>query len=810
MTESWRWGWFEELRQDVRFGLRTLMKSRGFSATIVLTMGLATGATSAIFSIVNAVLLRPLPFAEPDRLVQVYGRSFRGDLGLNTPDALEGPVATAEFNQFVAQNTTFDGFTRYGLGTRHMASATEPERLTAVNADVTFFSVLGVPALLGRTFRADDQPDVLVISEALWARRFERDAAVVGKSITLDGRPYTVIGVMPNAFQFPYKAASLMPGALPESRTDVWVPLGPSQTPGLGGPRYSVTARLKRDMTVESAAAELRTIGARVEADVYQGSGIRVGVRVVPLAEEVLAPVRRSLWVLFAAVGLVLFATWTNVANLLLARMTVRASEVATRTAVGADRLRLIQQFVAESLLLSCAGALVAIVVARWGTDLLITVGAAKIPRAHEVAFDWQTSAFLVVTSFVASVACGLVPALWAARANLHSEAASGRATMTPGYGRLRDILVVTEVALAVMLAFGAALMMGEVARLRRQPVGIVTDNVLTLHLTPRASAEDYYAIEGRVSQLPGVRAAGFTQLVPLQNWGWEADFSVRGRPGEGRPLAGLRYVTPGYFDALRVPIVRGRGFSVHDDQSSPRVIVVNQALARKYFHGEDPVGRDLDRGQIVGVAGDVRQAGLDRPAEPEIFYPAAQNVTMATDIGMSLLVRTDGAPQALVSSVRAAVRAVNPSLAMFNVKTMDQVLDDSLWEVNLYRWLIGLFASLVVVLAAIGLYGVMSYNVTARQREFAIRLALGSGPGRQVRIVMRRGLVLATIGLAVGTLLSAHALFSLNALPVAGRPDPETFAGIGAVLVLVTLVACGIPALRVTAVDPVSALRQE
>jgi hypothetical protein len=284
----------------------------------------------------------------------------------------------------------------------------------------------------------------------------------------------------------------------------------------------------------------------------------------------------------------------------------------------------------------------------------------------------------------------------------------------------------------------------------------------------------------------------------------------VRGRPREGRPIAGLRYVTPGYFTTLRIPIVTGRGFSAHDDASAPRVIVVNEALARRYFPGENPVGRDLDRGQIVGVAGDVRQSGLDHPAEPEIFYPAAQNVTMSSDIGMSLLVRTDGPPQALVSAVRSAVREVNPSLAIFSVKTMNQVLDDSLWEVNLYRWIIGLFATLVVALAAIGLYGVMSYNVTARQREFAIRLALGSRPGRQFHIVMRRGLFLAAIGLAAGTLLSAHAMFSLNALPVAGRPDPGTFAAIGGALIVVTLIACGIPALRVTAVDPVSALRQE
>jgi predicted permease len=645
-----------------------------------------------------------------------------------------------------------------------------------------------------------------VISERLWERRFRRDAALIGKAIALDGHPHTVIGVMPDAFQFPYKAASLMDGALPESRTDLWTVVEP-YTPSLRGPRYSVTGRLKSGVSADTAQAELRTIGARVEQSFYQGTGIRVGVRVVPLSQEVLDPIRRSLWVLFAAVGLVLVATWANVANLLLSRLTVRAGEVATRAAVGAGRLRLARQFIAESLMLSLTGGLLAVLVAKWSIELLVALASAKIPRAHEVGLDWRAFAFLALSSIAAALVFGFAPAIWAARGKLHL---GGDPRMTRGYGRLRDALVVIEVAVAVVLAFGAALMIGEVSRLRNAPSGVVTDRVLTAHLTPRAPAEDYYAIEARMLQQPGVRAAGFTQLVPLQNWGWQADFSVRGRPRQGRPIAGLRYVTPGYFRALGIPIVRGRSFTERDNEGAQRVIVVNEALVRQYFGSEDPIGRDLDRGQIVGVVGDVRQSGLDRPATPEIFYPAAQNVTMASDIGMSLIVKTDGAPEALVSTVRSTVRAVNPSLAIFNIKSMSEVVDDSLWEVSLYRSVIGLFAFLVLVLAAMGLYGIMSNNVNLRRREFAIRLALGSNPSRLMQSVIGRGLRLAAIGLALGALASANLLLTLNALPVAGRPDPAAFASIGALLVAVALTACAIPALRVTSVDPVAALRQE
>ena len=808
------WRWAEQLAQDVRFAVRALFGNPTFAVTAVLTLALATGATTAIFSIVNSVLLRPLPFADPDRLVQVYGRTWRDDRGA-AGDPLTGPVGSLELEEFGRLNRSFDALVGYALGTRHLQGPAGSERLTAVAADLGLFSALGVEAIVGRPFRSDDPPDVAVISAGLWRRRFNGDPSLPGRTITLDGRAYTILGVMPEVFQFPYGAASMMPGALPESRTDLWVPLEPLRASPAGAlrrGRVSVIGRLKPGVAPEAAAAELSAIAAGIEQEQYRGTGFRVGVRLVPLSDEVVGPVRRSLWLLFAAVGLVLAATCANMANLLLARMTVRAREVVTRAALGAGRPRLVRQFLAESLLLSLAGGLVGVAVARWGTNLLVALGSAKIPRAHEIALDWRAFGFLLLVCLVAAVLFVLAPALTAARIDVQRalRESGGRSTMGRGYGRMRDGLVVAEVAFAFVLGLGAVLLIRELIRLRSVETGMVTGNIITLHLTPRAAARDYYAIEERVGQLAGVQAAGFTQLVPLQNWGWEADFSIPGRIGEGRPVAGLRYVTPGYFRALGIPVLRGRAFSERDHAEAPPVILINDALARRYFPGADPVGITLDRGTIVGVVGDVRQVGLDRPAEPELYYPAAQNVTMASDIGMTLIVRTTGRPEPLVEQVRSAVRDVNPGLAIFNLRTMDQVLADSLWELNLYRWLIGLFAALALALAVIGLYGVMSYSVTARMREFAVRLSLGSDPVRLARLVLARGVRLASAGIAAGVLVALLVTPALESLSVRGRGHPATYAGIAAALLAITLAACLLPAVRAARVDPAAALRHD
>jgi predicted permease len=811
--DVWGWAWLDDLGRDLRFASRTLARTPGFTLVAILSLALATGATTAIFSVVNGVLLRPLPFDQPDRLVQVYGRNFREDRG--GADAVTGPVDPAALEAFASQGTSFTGFAGYSVSTSHLNGPSGVERLNAVNADLEFFSLLGVQPIAGRTFAPGDQPGVAVISARLWQQRFNGDPALPGKTVTLNGSPVTLIGVMPDTFQFPYSAASILPGALPQSRTDIWIAMAPlraSASAELRRGRVSVIGRMKPGVAHASARAELELIARRLEEQ-YRGTAIRVGVRLEPLADVVLGPVRRSLWLLMAAVGLVLAAACANMANLLLARMTVRTREVVTRAMLGASRTRLVRQFLAESLLLSLAGGAAGLLVARWGTAVLLSVGAARIPRTHEIALDWQAFAFMLLICLLTAVLFGLTPALSAARLDA-AAATNDSLKQTPAktYGRIRDGLVVVEVALAFVLALGAGVVVRELIRLQRVDSGMVTENVLTLHVTPRAEPNHYYAIEQRVAQLPGVLDAGLTQLVPLQNWGWIADFSIEGRPRDPRhrSVAGLRYVTPGYFRALGIPIVRGRGLVDGDTADAPRVILVNDALARQYFPGEDPVGRVLDRGAIVGVVGDVHQVRLDRPAEPEIIYPIAQNFAVAPDLGMSLMVRTAMPPELQIDAIRAAVREVNPNLAIFNVKTMERVIDDSLWELNLYRWLIGLFAALALLLAAIGLYGVIAYHVSSRMREFAVRLALGSEPGALSRLVLRRAAALTAIGLAAGVAMALSLLPVVSSLGIGTATHPTTYAGVCVLLFALALLACAVPALRVAAVEPATALRHE
>ncbi len=806
--DVWGWRWLDDVLRDLRFAVRTLVRAPGFTLVTVSSLALATGATTAIFSIVNGVLLKPLPFDEPDRLVQVRELQLVGG---------PGPVVAADLQEFRAQSRSFERFSSYDLTTRLLETGTGSERVTAVVADRELFRVLGVQPIAGRTFEAGDQPSVAVLGEALWTRQFDRDPSIVGRKMALSGnrwdaaqrrsvidrRELTVIGVMPQRFQFPYSASSSFPGALPESRTDLWI-----AADRMG--RSQVIGRLKPGVSVGLAEQELELIEKGLDVTA-PGRYRATGVHLTSLADEVLGPVHRSLWLLFGAVGLVLAAACANVANLLLARTTARAQEIVTRAALGAGPLRLVRQFLAESLLLSLAGCAAGVALAFWGVDVLLAVGAAKIPRAHEVALDWQAFLFLLIVCVGTAVLFGLAPALLAARADTQSitKESGGRSTVSSRYGYMRDALVVVEVALAFVLAFGAAGVMRELNRLERTDSGMVTGNVMTLHLTPRVADHDYYAIEERVSQLPGVRAAGFIQMVPLQNWGWIGDFNITGRPREERPTVELRTVTPGYFKALGIP-VRGRLVTEADALGKSPVILINEALARAHFRGDDPIGRQTDRGTIVGVVGDVRQAGLDLPAIPEIYGPVNRDAGIASDLGLSLIVSTSASPETIVNAVRATVREVNPILAIFNVKPMDLVVSDSLWELNLYRWLVGLFAALALVLATIGLYGVISYGVTSRSREFAVRLALGSDPAGLARLVLVRGARLATIGLVLGVAGALSLLPLLRGLPASIRPDVTTFAAISALLMAISFVACLVPALRVAAVNPAAALRHD
>ena len=540
--DVWGWRWLEQLGQDLRFGARTLRRNPLFAAAAILTLGLATGATTAIFSLVNGIVLRPLPFESPDRLVQIYGRNW-GEDRAGARDPMTAPVGALELEAVVKQSRSFEGVAGYAAGTRHLERSSGVERTHAVGVDLAFFSVLGVDPLLGRTFRADDPPSVAVLSERMWRRRFNADPQVIGKPITLDSRVFVVTGVMPDAFEFPYRTGSPMARAAAEARTEVWVPLEPLRTSAAARPRQGrvhVIARLKPGVAIDQASAELKVIAARVEAQHYRGSARRADMRASSLADEVLGPVQSSLWMLFGAVGLVLAAACANVANLLLARMLVRTQEVVTRVALGASRTRMVRQFLAESLLLSMAGGCAGIALAAWGTGALVGFYTGRLPRTHEVTLDWQAFAFLLLACGVTAGLFGLAPALTAAQVDAHdvTRTSGGHATMGRKDGHVRDGLVILEVALAFVLAVGAALVIREIMRLQSVQPGMTTENVAVLHMTPRTTEADYYAIEDRVAGLPGVRGAGFIQFVPLQDSGWVAGFEVRGRPLESDSAA--------------------------------------------------------------------------------------------------------------------------------------------------------------------------------------------------------------------------------------------------------------------------------
>lgn len=803
------WRWLEDLVQDLRYVLRSLAKNKGFVATSIVSLALGIGANTAIFSVVSGLVLRPLPFAEPDRLVQLYGTSPLTPLG----GAVQNLVT------FRNESTSFDAIAACEVSARYLRGDGGPERVMIVRAESGFFSLLGVPPLTGRTFGAGDPANVAVVGEAFWKRRLRGDPSVIGSVLILDEQAFTIIGVMPDSFQFPYRAGSLLGNVASEARTELWLPLDPPLRPRsrIG----NVTGRLRANVSLSAAQSELAVIAKRLEAQ-YPDTNTGRGIRLEPLTESVVSKtVRRPLFLLFGAVGIVLALACANVMNLSLVRMSLRSREVAVRAALGAGRLRLARQFLTESLLLSLAGGAAGLALAWWGTSRLMLVAGARIPRAHEVSLDWRVFLFLLVVCTFTGVALGLAPAIIAARKDVQSvlQESGGRITMGAGQRRLRDGLVVVEVALAFILAVGATLLIRELVRLRNTHMGMVSGNVVSFHvgqrMTPRTDTRQFYEIADRVAQLPGVRSAGFIQLLPLQSWGWtsnSSDFTVSGRP----PLSPvfpieLRYVTPGYFQALGIPIQKGRGFTAQDNRDVPVVILINEALARRYFGGEDPVGKQTTRGMIVGVVGDVRQVNLDRSASPEIYYNIVQNWSQLSELGMSLVVGSRDRPERLIDAVRSVIREVNPDLAIFGIKTMERVIADSLSDFTLYLWLMASFAVLALLLASTGTYGVISYIATSRIREFAIRVALGADKARVTRLVVGQGLRLTAIGLGLGVCGALAAAPLLQDLPVSVRPpDAATTAPIALFIGIVAVVACLIPARRASAVDPMSVLRNE
>lgn len=816
------------LLQDLRYGFRMLLKNPGFTAVAVLALALGIGANSAIFSIVNALLLRPLPYKDADRLVIVWGKNRH-----QGRDQL--PVSRPDFLDWRRDNRVFEDMASYAYNVFDITGQREPERVRGVFVSTNFFSVLGEKPLLGRTFRPEEEREPLVVlSYKLWERRFGCNPSIIGQSIALSGDSYTVIGIMPRGFQFPPRdprARSVDTG------TEVWVTLARlfTVTPGLGdwiGNRalrgYRVIARLKPGIARQQAQTEMNTIAHRLE-QAYPNTNAGIGVTVVSLHEQIVAPVRSALLVLLGAVGFVLLIACANVANLLLVRTAAREREISIRVALGASNLRLIRQLLTESTLLALLGGALGLLLALWGVDLLVRLNAGYIPRAGEVGIDSRVLGFTLVIALLTGMIFGLAPTLEASKLNLNEalkEGGRGSAGSLRGQ-HTRGLLVISEVALALVLLVAAGLMIKSFLRLLDTHLGFNPKNVLTMQVhippfkysQPRQWTALYQQILERIQALPGVRSTGIGISLPPRVSERSNLFVIEGRPspGPGRsPIAQFFTVSPHFLDTLQVPLLKGRSFTEADRADAPGVVIINETVARRFFPDEDPIGKRLKLGNpesrspwltIVGVVEDVKYSGLDAETEAGLYVPFAQNPFP----GMFLLVRTMSDPLGLAAAVRKEILAVDKDQPIADIKILEQVVSESVAQRRLNTVLLGIFAVVALILAVVGIYGVVSYSVTQRTHEIGIRMALGARPSNVLKLVVGQGMILVLIGVTIG-LIAAFALTRVLSSLLYGvsATDPATFMVISLLLVAVALLASYIPARRATKVDPMVALRYE
>ena len=806
--------------QDLRYALRMLIKSPGFTFVAVLALALGIGANSAIFSVVNAVLLRPLPFKDPDRLVILWEKSQTQDTSVAYPNFLD----------WREQNSVFESITAYRRDSFNLTGAGEPERLAGRLVTGNFFETLGVRPFAGRNFVAqDDEPasaPAVVLGYGFWQRRFGGDASVVNRQLTLNDKSYTVVGITPADFTF-------------GSDTDVYVPIGlsvaevPFYKERGSHPGLWVTARLKPGVGMEQARAELDTIMARLGQQ-YPETNKGRRIHIESLYENTVQDVRPALLILLGAVGFVLLIACANVANLLLARSAARQKEIAIRTALGASRWRIMRQLLTESLLLGVMGGALGLLLALWGTDLLIAVAPEGVPRLSDASIDLRVLGFTFGVAALTGLVFGLAPALQASKTDLNESLKETERGSTGRRQALRGALVVSEVALALVLLIGAGLMVKSLWQLQRIDTGFDPSHVLALQLSLKGEraadpqkVQNFIAqVEARVKSLPGVEAVAFTNGLPFAGAA-EQGFQIVGRPLPGddpTPYSAVRYTTsPDYLQALGIALRRGRYFTEQDRPDSTPVIVIDETLARKYFADEDPLGQHLQLGdpkmpqfEIVGVVGHVKHYGLDGevPVEPQFYFALGQVPASLMPVianGISVVARTQVEPQSLAAQVRGQILAVAPDQPVFNVRAMKEMIAESIAPRRFSMFLLLVFAVVALVLAAVGIYGVMAYSVTQRTHEIGIRMALGAQAADVLRMILRQGLFLILAGIALG-LAFAFALTRVLASLLYGvsATDPLTFAAISLLLVTVALLACYLPARRATKVDPMVALRYE
>lgn len=805
------------LLQDLRYGVRMLFRNKGFTLVAMISIALGAGGNTAMFSIINSVLLRPLPFKDPGRLAAIWSVNNKLDNGgrfMSYPD----------FSDFRAANQTFEGMAAWSLRDFVITGRDEPLRVHAAVVDASLFSVLGTPSLLGRTFDAGNEADrqAVILSYALWKERFGGSRDVVGQNVVIDDTPYSVIGVMPADFKFPIQKQDV----------DVWMKITGE---GLHSRRKArllgVIGRLKQGKTLDEAGAELRLLAGNLSRE-YPATNADIGVGVDSFSNHLFGDVRRSLYVLFAAVGMVLLIACVTVANLQIARSGARYREMATRNALGATRFRIIRQLLVENMTLAFAGGILGASVAFVALRSFVVLSPSETLQLREINFDWKVALFTLGVVTLTGFLFGIIPAIRLSRAQPAS--AFGERAPSSGFGPnkryTQSALIVVQIAVTLALLVGAGLLINALWRMRQVNVGLEASNVLTANLalpkaydTPKVAAF-YKELQQQLQAIPTVRSASAVVPLPFTKGTLQTDFKIEGAvlDQSSQPNADLLLVQPGYFKTMGIVSVDGRDFSEQDNDSAPAVVIINRALAARYFNGESPIGRHIEVAildgiapssrpekqlTIVGVVGDVRRSGVKSDVRPELYVPLQQRPFPE----VVLISKTDGPPKAITSSVRAAVLRLDHNLPIYNVSTLDAALDTTFAQDRFNMILLLMFAGVALFLTVVGLHGVMAQFVTQRRKEIAIRMAVGASQQQVLKMIVGQGMAVVIGGLVLGVLLALGLTgFMKTMLYDVSATDPLTFAIITAFMATMAFIACYIPAKSASEVDPMKVLRTE
>ncbi len=816
----------DEMFQDLRYGARMLLRQRAFTIAAVIALALGIGANTAVFSVVNAVLLRPLPYQNSDRMAMIWGNFL-----LLKIEQLSAKAA--EYVDYRDQTQSFETVAAFRTEDFTLTGGSQPERVAGARVTANLFPMLGARAAQGRLIASEEnqtgRDNVMVVSHKFWQRRLGGDPNVIGRSVRFSASSYTIIGVMPAGFEFPHPSFNFTGPA------EFWIPLAftTEQVAQRQQPYYlHVIALLKPNVTIEQARAEMTALGQRFEREHGQRGGYRGPnnedggwrITVMPLQEQIVGNSRRALLVLFAAVGLVLLIACANAANLLLMRATVRQKEMAIRAAMGAHRLRLIRQLLTESLLIAALGSAGGLTLAWLGVKALVALSPDNLPRLQEIDVDGRVLFFTLTLSVLTGLIFGLAPALQASRPNLQHTLKEGGAAAPRGRHWLRNLLVVGEVAIAMTLLIGAGLMLNSFARLQRVDTVVDVDKVLSVEINlpptkytePAQATAFFQELIRRVESLPGVERVSLSNVLPLGAYALNDPFSIEGRAytADNATWAAWQSVMPNYFRTLGIPFIAGRDFTEQGAGIASGETVINETMARRYFPNEDPIGKRISLGgqgppwlTIVGVVKDIRQRGLEAEAGPDWYFPYSRRPSLYA----CLLLRTSGDRMRLASAVRSQISAIDKDQPVLAIKTLNEVIATTTAPRRFNTLLLAIFAAVALALAAVGIYSVISYSVTQRTQEVGIRIALGARQGDVIRLILKQGLALTLIGVGAGVLGAIAAARAMSGLLYGvTATDPATFAAISLLLAIVATLACYLPARRAARVEPMAALRCE